>query len=309
MPIDVTLALDKIELIGRPKDKLTKAEPNMWTVFFKFDGAKLSIGTDLQIVGEAEIRASSGTHESLDKAKVKKDGSAPIPPELGSFKTSLVEVPFGLGKRSRTQLSLAGKTAQAGVPPLDPNTLPDLPNVPDIGKTLPDLDDLADPDGGLSDVGELEIPIDLPDITVPSLLAPVVGVIYVVTEFDFSDEETLEAGHAAFNKAIETALEGVLVSVNQQGIQLNNPALSEEEQRALATAIEEEVLSQAEATAKENFDVGSAVDPDDFIGAAGHVFTSLDFAGGSSIPILDKFDTTEANNVGVWEVHGAARPS
>lgn len=298
--MQATVELTRVELVGKPKDKGTAAEPNLWTLFFKYDGAVLRINSQLELSGAPEIKASVGTHKSLLEARVDRNGSIAIPADtpdgrpFGRYETSLV--PF--------ELPLEGSLPPAPNPPVPgPGPVPPLPDPPDPGDPLPDLP------GGLlrrrqARPGRPRASAS-PAIAVPSPLAPAFGVIYVLLEWDLSEERTVESAHGAFNKRISTALRQVVVKVGAQGIALDNPSLSAEEQRALAKQVERDAIAAATATAKDSLDVGSAVDPDDFIGAAGHVYTPLDLVAPKSF--TDRFDTTPTNDVGIWKVHGGAR--
>lgn len=66
----------------------------------------------------------------------------------------------------------------------------------------------------------------------PLPLAPAIGVIYVVTEWDLSKESTMEAGHAAFNSAIRDALDQVVIEVNLLDLDIDLPERAD--QRAIA---------------------------------------------------------------------------
>jgi hypothetical protein len=285
MAIDAVIQLTKLRLKGEPYDKGTRAEPNLWTLFFKVDGADVKIRSDLSLSGKPTIKASVGTHASLKGMRVDTNGSLTIPQPLGKFETELV-----------------------------PFALPGLGDVLDPdgdGGPLDELGDVLDGIGGRAPGrrrGRTAVAAPAPRsgvrprTTLPSLLAPAVGVVYVVLEWDWSKERTVESAHGAFNAAIKEKLEEAIVTVGRKGISLDNPSLSEDEQKALAKQIEKDAIEAATATAKATFDVGSAGDPDDFLGAGGRVFTPLDLAREQTFE--DRFTPRD---LGEWTIEGRAK--
>jgi hypothetical protein len=281
MPLDAIIELTELKLSGSPKDKLTAAEPNLWTVFFTFDGARLVIDEDLRLVGDPEFTASVGTHNSLRGARVGTDGHAIIPADCPDHP----EHPLGRYATRLTPFELP-EIAGGGLAPA-PGTDPDP----------------VDPGGLLGDLlgaRRRVRPGARPALAIPSPLAPAFGVIYVILEADRSKERTVESAHGAFNAAIREALAQVVVNLGRDGVSLSNPSLSERERRAIAERVRRDVIDGAGATAKANLDLGSATDHDDFIGAGGRVFTLLDLAEPETF--VDRFVTP----FGTWTIFAKA---
>ena len=142
--------------------------------------------------------------------------------------------------------------------------------------------------------------------TLPTRLAPVVGLIYVVIEEDASSNATAESAHKAFNSAIAAALdEVVLAGVNEQGSELDNPTLSPEQQRAIAAQVEASVFASALRAAIAERDVGTLFNADDFLFSDAEVFTLPELAAtSSSQPKAFSSGQKDTGKNGSWQMNG-----
>jgi hypothetical protein len=66
--------------------------PYLWVIFFKIDGDTVSVGSDFQLQGQAQIYTRAGNHGDIgsDLGEI-----WPIPDELGYFQTTLKPISFG----------------------------------------------------------------------------------------------------------------------------------------------------------------------------------------------------------------------
>lgn len=73
-----------------------KAEPYLWTIFFKIDGECLNLTPEFKLEGEALYQFSEGSHGNLGVDAVKAGESIHIPLDSGLFTTEVkpIEVPF-----------------------------------------------------------------------------------------------------------------------------------------------------------------------------------------------------------------------
>lgn len=156
---------------------------------------------------------------------------------------------------------------------------------------IPLLDGPGDVDGGTT-----------PGTT--SLVSPAVGVVVALMEFDLTSENAAEAGHRAFNRAIEEALNRALVTVDSSGIDLANPALSEEERDVIAEQVRTEVVDAIVARGNLFGDIANLINADDFIGAGAAVFTAPQLLLGDRDI---QFALEGPEGEGFWEITGRAR--
>jgi hypothetical protein len=275
----VTIELSRLEQVsGGPP---VGFDPYGWVIFFSFDGVKLSVDLGpggLQLKGLPTVEFSKGSQRNFGgKNLLKRGESIAIPASFGGK-------PLGRWQASLKPFRLP---ALAGAP----GGLPGLPDLP---------------------VGVPTLPVGVPNVPAPSLplvspVSPAVGVLYVIIEEDASSNDTAEAAHREFNREVKKVLDNlVLASVNSQGIKLENPALSPQEQRAIAEQIQKKVIAKARAQAIKGLDIGSLFNKDDLIGQDGQVFTLLDLAGTTAKRPKTFTSRFDAGKNGVWAVHGRA---
>ena len=275
----VTIELNRLERVsGGPAGK---CDPYLWAIYFSVDGGAVSIEPGpggLQLKGAPTVEFSKGSQRNLGgKNLVGRGESVAIPPTFGGK-------PLGRWQPTLKPFRLPVLSGVPGGLPSLPGGLPSVPGFPTAVPTAP---------------GQ--------GVVVPSLLSPAVGVIFVAIEEDASSNETAEAAHQEFNKEVKKVLDNVvLAAVNSQGIRLENPALSPQEQRAIAEQIQKKVIARARAQAIKGVDLGSLFNKDDMIGEDGKVFTLLDLAGTSARRPKTFTSRFDAGKNGIWAMHGRA---
>lgn len=65
------------------------AEPYLWTVFFKIDGATISINPALTLSGHATVHTTPGSHGNLPNSDVDNGEVIPVPSAIGEWQTVL----------------------------------------------------------------------------------------------------------------------------------------------------------------------------------------------------------------------------
>lgn len=70
-----------------------KAEPYMWTVFFRLDGHKLSLNEELKLDGEGDIITTPGSHNNLGVRKVKAGDIIKVPKRIGQYEAPMKPIP------------------------------------------------------------------------------------------------------------------------------------------------------------------------------------------------------------------------
>ena len=87
--LDVLAKLDTVQCLDAGE---SRAEPYLWTVFFKIDGSTCRVSRGV-LVGKATVVGTSGiSHENLPSTRT--GDFVAIPPKLGEFRTRLVPIPF-----------------------------------------------------------------------------------------------------------------------------------------------------------------------------------------------------------------------
>lgn len=92
--LDVRLELQTLTC-GAGADLGSSAQPYLWVIFFKLDGASLMV-TDTsagEMTGEATVHAPRGSHGNLGVASVTVGDVVPIPASLGRYETVLRVIP------------------------------------------------------------------------------------------------------------------------------------------------------------------------------------------------------------------------
>lgn len=90
--LKIKLELEKI-ICRDEADGHGKAEPYMWTVFFKLDGNKLSLNEQLKLDGEGDITTTPGSHNNLGVRKAKAGDIIKIPAKIGQYNTQMKPIP------------------------------------------------------------------------------------------------------------------------------------------------------------------------------------------------------------------------
>jgi len=90
--LKIKLQLEKI-ICRDEADGHGKAEPYMWTVFFKLDGNKLSLNEQLKLDGEGDIITTPGSHNNLGVRKAKAGDIIKIPGKIGQYDTQMKPIP------------------------------------------------------------------------------------------------------------------------------------------------------------------------------------------------------------------------
>jgi hypothetical protein len=98
--VDVEVRLEKIQCLDEG-DGPGKAEPYLWTVFFKIDGETCKVNAALRLEGRATVITTSGNHGDLLRDEVDAGDNVPIPSTLGLMQTRLkpiyLDAPFEVG--------------------------------------------------------------------------------------------------------------------------------------------------------------------------------------------------------------------
>jgi len=74
-------------------DGIGDAEPYLWTIFFKCDGASLMVSDAGKIEGSAMTFPTPGSHGNLNRDDVEEGDTVFIPAELGLFANSVIPIP------------------------------------------------------------------------------------------------------------------------------------------------------------------------------------------------------------------------
>jgi len=90
--LKVNIQVEKI-ICRDEADGHGKAEPYMWTVFFKLDGHKLSLNELLKLDGEGDIITTAGSHNNLGVRKAKAGDIINVPSKIGQYKTQMKPIP------------------------------------------------------------------------------------------------------------------------------------------------------------------------------------------------------------------------
>jgi len=91
-PLKIEIKLDKI-ICRDEADGHGKAEPYMWTVFFRLDGHKLNLNEQLKLDGEGDIITTPGSHNNLGVKKAKAGDTINIPKRIGKYSTQMKPIP------------------------------------------------------------------------------------------------------------------------------------------------------------------------------------------------------------------------
>jgi len=70
-----------------------KAEPYMWTVFFKLDGDNLRLNEQLKLDGDGEIITTPKSHRNLGVKKVGTGDVIQVPANIGAYSTKMKPIP------------------------------------------------------------------------------------------------------------------------------------------------------------------------------------------------------------------------
>lgn len=90
--LKIKIKLDKI-ICRDEADGHGKAEPYMWTVYFKLDGHQLNLNEQLKLDGEGEITPTPGSHNNLGVRKAKAGDIIKIPRRIGEYNTQMKPIP------------------------------------------------------------------------------------------------------------------------------------------------------------------------------------------------------------------------
>ncbi|MER3442829.1 MAG: hypothetical protein C4333_01365 [Meiothermus sp.] len=71
-----------------------RAEPCLWTVFFKIDGDTARVSSALALTGTATVRGAPGSHVNLSGHDVEPGEAIAIPSAVGEFNTVLRPIPL-----------------------------------------------------------------------------------------------------------------------------------------------------------------------------------------------------------------------
>lgn len=73
-----------------------KAEPYLWTIFFKMDGSSIDITPQFKIAGNATFQFTKGSHGNLGISSRHESNEVPIPSAVGEWNTYLepVQIPY-----------------------------------------------------------------------------------------------------------------------------------------------------------------------------------------------------------------------
>lgn len=90
--IRVDLELDTIKCHDEG-DGWGSAEPYLWTVFFKVDGATVQVTDALKLSGPPTVETTPGSHGNLGDTDVDEGDTLTIPSSIGEFETILSPIP------------------------------------------------------------------------------------------------------------------------------------------------------------------------------------------------------------------------
>ncbi|HUL65113.1 MAG TPA: hypothetical protein VLW55_10900 [Burkholderiaceae bacterium] len=91
--LDVSLTLEDVHCFDEA-DGPGRAEPYLWTVFFKIDGDTTFVDTRFTLQGTATVVTTRGNHRDLPDHEVGAGETVLIPPALGVFDTTLKPIPL-----------------------------------------------------------------------------------------------------------------------------------------------------------------------------------------------------------------------
>ncbi|HET7234798.1 MAG TPA: hypothetical protein VFJ16_32590, partial [Longimicrobium sp.] len=125
-------------------------------------------------------------------------------------------------------------------------------------------------------------------------LGGVVGVVCVLMEEDNVTDDGAQAGHAALNNAVQSALDQIVATRS-----LSNQDVSDEEISQFTGQIQTAISNAIQA--QQNFfeNLWSWVNPDDSIGTRVFIFKHDDLAAGGTTNFSKRWQ-----NEGDWELHG-----
>jgi len=93
-PLSVTIALDALVCHSKGNDPGPRAEPYLWTIFFKVDGTVAALSDpDLTLSGTGLTVPTPGDHGDLGVSEVGAGQVVPIPAAIGRFQTTLTAIP------------------------------------------------------------------------------------------------------------------------------------------------------------------------------------------------------------------------
>lgn len=91
---DLNVEINVEKVICRDEaDGHGRAEPYMWTVYFKLDGDNLKLNDKLMLDGKGEIRTTPNSHYNLGVRKVKGGQTINVPDRIGKYKTIMKPIP------------------------------------------------------------------------------------------------------------------------------------------------------------------------------------------------------------------------
>jgi hypothetical protein len=162
-------------------------------------------------------------------------------------------------------------------------------------------DDVPIP-GAIGEWGPFLKPIPVPPDLKPLVgddLGGVVGVVTVLMEEDNVTDDGAEAGHAALNQAVQSALDDIIATRT-----FSNPDITEADIDAYLSAIQDAVTDAIKD--QQNFfeNLWSFLNADDVIGSRVFYFKHDDLAGGATIALSQRW-----RNEGDWELFGSIHAS
>jgi hypothetical protein len=96
-PLDVSINLDRIVCIDEG-DGPGDAEPYLWTLFYKIDGATVRFGENDKLQGTVTLVRTNGHQGNLNNTDVDAGDVVAIPPSVGAWNTVLTPIPIADSK-------------------------------------------------------------------------------------------------------------------------------------------------------------------------------------------------------------------